>query len=91
MSLEQQMRKHVEKWRSSGLSRNRYAQQVGLAGHKLTYWIRKLEQVRAEGQFLPIGRSEEKIEIEFKNGAVVKIPFKVSDESLKRIVELCRC
>jgi len=91
MSLEQQMRKHVEKWRGSGLSRSDYAGEVGLAVHKLKYWIRKLEQEKPGGKFLPIGRSAEKIEIELKNGAVVKIPVDVSNESLKRIVELCRC
>ena len=94
MTTKEQMKKHIEKWKRSGLSKARYAERAGLGVHKLGYWIQKLDKAvgeSGEGQFLPIARTEDKIEIELKNGSVIKLPFHTSEKRLQSILEIISC
>lgn len=93
MRLREEMKRHVEQWRGSGLSKAEYSSRAGISAHKMGYWVRKLGvDEECEGEFLPVGQSEDKLEISLRNGAVLKLSYNISESQLKRILgAVCGC
>ena len=74
MNNEEFMRKHVEAWKRSGLSKPDYASRHNVGYYKLVYWTAKLNKEGKEsGRFLPLVPERNDIELTLPSGAVLRM------------------
>lgn len=90
---EQQARKELDAWRSSGQSIDRYARERHVAGHRLRYWKARLEQstaAKSKGlSLLPVRvvqASGSPIELILPGGCVARVSRGFDEETLARVV-----
>lgn len=67
----------VRAYQSSSLKRKEFAAKAGMHIDKLSYWIRKEQEKKEEGKFIPIAIPSKKIEsiqveICYPNGIIIK-------------------
>jgi len=68
----------IEEWRDSGLTKQAFCEQKGIAKSVFFYWHKKYKEEHSAGGFLPIeisgSSSGSFIEIQYPNGIVVRLP-----------------
>jgi len=82
MDLRQQhWEEHISKQTGSGLSVIKYCEREGLMVDQMAYWKKRLK--KQAGNFLPVVRGENIIELEFPSGIKVKLKNAKSAEILE--------
>jgi hypothetical protein len=90
---EQQARKELDAWRSSGQSIDRYARERDVAAHRLRYWRMRLEQstvTKSKGvSLLPVRvlqASSGPIDVILAGGCVARVSRGFDEETLARVI-----
>ncbi len=78
----------IEEWRDSGLTKQAFCEQKGIAKSVFFYWHKKYKEENSSGGFLSIEVSKpfrgSFIEIQYPNGIVVRLPGQTQPQIVKQ-------
>ena len=84
MDKKTQWAKHIRAQEKSGKSVATYCREARLREKAFYYWRRRMQ-----GGFIQIAGAEPaKLELEFKNGLIIKVAADIETSALKRLVEV---
>ena len=82
----------IEAWQSSGLTKQVFCDQQGMAKSVFFYWHKKYKAEQDPGGFLPMkiadDSSHTKIEIVYPNGIILKFPSHTSSAIIRQYLHL---